>query len=758
MRKRLSVTGIIAALTYTLGLGFTVMRVVGINIEFSAFLLCAVIIFAVVIPIVAYKPCAVALAVLLTLGLILFFYNFKFYVQLAVHFAERIVLFFRDGIPLTRVDCIVLSCGILVPLSSASIIFAGRLNSALLLTVVAGAFFIAAWELGFPDVMNGLCACAVAIIIVFASSYSKKFVKSAVPAAVARRAALFVLPFALIAVLLCAKLIPADRAGSSVAAVEDIFDDIADAVAPIFGYSFRTRRDFTFSDYGYNSELGGPVRLRDTPVMAVTGASDYTLLRGSVKDEYTGHSWRDSSDSATYRFDAALQKAYRDTVFNLGIPEHPVPSYFMRSVKLEITLLGGSHVSPIFTAGRPTAISASNVERFIPYFDDQGELFSKYYLVRNTTYTVEDSMLHWASSSFPVAVAKLEEMVSDKKASGWNPDPQYEAILEKYTQLPTLSRNVTQTANDLTAGYDSPYKKASAIMEHLRSNYTYSLDVPYVPYGTEFVEWFMQTRVGYCTYFATAMTVFARAAGIPARYVEGFSMYNLMPDKNGTYTVTSAQAHAWCEVYLEGIGWVPFDATASGSSSVTPSSLPENNTENPVSEESEITEQPTEETTPSPAPTTNQTETAPDSPDEKKPFPWMAILLLVLAVAAATMAALKLLQMRFRTPRLLTKYISGECLMLCWRDINKMLKYWKLAPETGETCMALAERVGDMPFEACSFAQVAQLTELYIYGGIDPGAEELRTVIDFRREMDGALLKKLRPFRYIACRVSWLIS
>ena len=65
-------------------------------------------------------------------------------------------------------------------------------------------------------------------------------------------------------------------------------------------------------------------------------------------------------------------------------------------------------------------------------------------------------------------------------------------------------------------------------------------------------------KEGYCTYFASAMTVLCRMAGLPARYVEGFVA---QPGADGFAYVTGKDAHAWTEVYFEGFGWVPFDAT-----------------------------------------------------------------------------------------------------------------------------------------------------------------------------------------------------
>lgn len=52
-----------------------------------------------------------------------------------------------------------------------------------------------------------------------------------------------------------------------------------------------------------------------------------------------------------------------------------------------------------------------------------------------------------------------------------------------------------------------------------------------------------------------------RALGIPARYVTGF-VRDLKAEK--TSTVTARQAHAWVEVYIDGMGWVQVEVTGSG--------------------------------------------------------------------------------------------------------------------------------------------------------------------------------------------------
>lgn len=74
-----------------------------------------------------------------------------------------------------------------------------------------------------------------------------------------------------------------------------------------------------------------------------------------------------------------------------------------------------------------------------------------------------------------------------------------------------------------------------------------------------FLQYFLlEKQEGFCTYYATAFVLLARAEGFPARYVQGFSV----PLENGSETeVYSSMAHAWPEVYFEGKGWIPFEPT-----------------------------------------------------------------------------------------------------------------------------------------------------------------------------------------------------
>jgi hypothetical protein len=70
----------------------------------------------------------------------------------------------------------------------------------------------------------------------------------------------------------------------------------------------------------------------------------------------------------------------------------------------------------------------------------------------------------------------------------------------------------------------------------------------------------VQTRAGYCQYFAGAMALMLRYLGVPARVAVGFSS-GTYDRRRGVWTVTDHDAHAWVEAWFRGYGWLPFDPT-----------------------------------------------------------------------------------------------------------------------------------------------------------------------------------------------------
>jgi len=64
---------------------------------------------------------------------------------------------------------------------------------------------------------------------------------------------------------------------------------------------------------------------------------------------------------------------------------------------------------------------------------------------------------------------------------------------------------------------------------------------------------------GHCEYFASALALLGRAAGVPTRLVMGYRVSERSPF--GYFVVRERNAHAWVEAWLPGAGWVTRDAT-----------------------------------------------------------------------------------------------------------------------------------------------------------------------------------------------------
>ncbi len=117
--------------------------------------------------------------------------------------------------------------------------------------------------------------------------------------------------------------------------------------------------------------------------------------------------------------------------------------------------------------------------------------------------------------------------------------------------------------------YEQRHELVMAIVDYLKKNYTYTLDpTAAVDETLDGVENFLAvTKEGYCVQYASALALLLREAGIPARYVEGYVACdfsrNYNTDAVGSYvaTVRDRNAHAWVEVWYDGIGWVQYEAT-----------------------------------------------------------------------------------------------------------------------------------------------------------------------------------------------------
>ncbi|MEU1848947.1 DUF3488 and transglutaminase-like domain-containing protein [Streptomyces sp. NPDC019990] len=153
--------------------------------------------------------------------------------------------------------------------------------------------------------------------------------------------------------------------------------------------------------------------------------------------------------------------------------------------------------------------------------------------------------------------------------------PSPPAELERdFTKLPdSLPAVVARTARQVTAGTATPYDQAVKLQDWFAVSGGFEYDTQVrVGSGSEGIARFLRDKQGFCVHFSFAMAAMARSLGIPARVAVGFAPGS--PQADGSVSVGLRDAHAWPELYFEGVGWTRFEPTPNRGS-VPPYTLPE---------------------------------------------------------------------------------------------------------------------------------------------------------------------------------------
>lgn len=174
----------------------------------------------------------------------------------------------------------------------------------------------------------------------------------------------------------------------------------------------------------------------------------------------------------------------------------------------------------------------------------------------------------------------------------------------RYTELPNETRlwatGVVNKIIDRTATLDDRIRQ---IQDYVRDSATYDRSTSRMDaQHSDFAKWFLEeSETGYCVHFATAATVLLRAAGIPARYVEG---YMVRCNAGESVVVSNQDAHAWAEYYDIRSGvWRILEATPADWESSTDDKTEPNETQTePERTEPETSDIEDENTDPSTSP------------------------------------------------------------------------------------------------------------------------------------------------------------
>ena len=103
------------------------------------------------------------------------------------------------------------------------------------------------------------------------------------------------------------------------------------------------------------------------------------------------------------------------------------------------------------------------------------------------------------------------------------------------------------------------------IRQVLRNSLRYSENPEDLPADQDAVDWLLDgDKEGNAVAFASVAVMAYRAAGYPARYTEGYHLSSMDAQAASDagekeLTLTTKNAHAWAEVYISGLGWMPVE-------------------------------------------------------------------------------------------------------------------------------------------------------------------------------------------------------
>ncbi|MFE0135120.1 DUF3488 and DUF4129 domain-containing transglutaminase family protein [Streptomyces sp. NPDC059037] len=173
-----------------------------------------------------------------------------------------------------------------------------------------------------------------------------------------------------------------------------------------------------------------------------------------------------------------------------------------------------------------------------------------------------------------------------------------EALRREFTKVPdSLPPVVSTEARKITQGASNDYEKAVKLQDYFASEggFTYNTQVR-AGSGPAAIARFLEQKEGFCVHFSFAMASMARTLGIPARVAVGFTPGAAQAD--GSMSVGLRDAHAWPELYFEGVGWTRFEPTPNRGTvpDYTRSDTPSDDASDPAAPE------PTQSTAPSSEP------------------------------------------------------------------------------------------------------------------------------------------------------------
>lgn len=602
------------------------------------------------------------------------------------------------------------------------------------------------------------------------------------------------LPLTLLVVLLAGRLpVPGEPLRSP--ALEDaVYSGVAGVFQELVIGNTEPSGTFSLAQTGFGSvtNLGSRPVMDNTLVMTVQ-SEGRTYLKGQVKDVYNGRAWRRSvyepvtplEDGQSYslirsEFVQMLTNAHlfwwmrgmmlapdwapymMQSLVKITYGHLPTRQLFLPSGTVALVLPGDSDEVGGVTEENGGTVSAGDILPFGYSYsaitmitDYKNETLQDFLKQSRKGLYREMGDVFPISSPEPIPLNLLETYA----------DEAYEYGLQIPDQLPERVRDL---AAEITGPYDNRYEQAKAIERYVAENFTYTLTPRRAPLGRDYVDFLLfDSKEGFCTHFATTMAVLCRAAGIPARIAEGYVLLatptGYTPEGLGNYDVTNQQAHAWVEVYFEGIGWLPFEPTAPYAALLYDEPAPVTYSEEFLSDPEaaahrdfleEFGNELPEPTVPVPPTDTPAPRGSPGEKEDNLPG-WLLWILAAALAALGAFLGLRLLRRRrekrfARPPR--------ESVPSLFERTLQLLRILQLRRAPSETLSEFAGRVQrELNLPEAGLLDVVERYLPVRYGGKEPDEEDREGLLRCNRTLEETAKRRLGRTRWVLLRLSGLL-
>lgn len=197
----------------------------------------------------------------------------------------------------------------------------------------------------------------------------------------------------------------------------------------------------------------------------------------------------------------------------------------------------------------------------VPYFPTQLSIGDSWNASLSTGMIYSGSGNH-AYMKYTVTGGQADITPADEAAANGTPPT---SITKLYGSFKSpVSAQLLKIANRITKNSNTQFAKAQALENYFQhGGFTYTIKTNLTGSPRALLRFLTTDKRGFCEQFAFAMAALARLAGIPSRIAVGYTSGT--EAQAGVWKVTTADAHAWPELYFSGLGWVRFEPTPGGS-------------------------------------------------------------------------------------------------------------------------------------------------------------------------------------------------